>query len=130
MPHNHHHNHYHNHHQFTTSSSSSNYANSEAHTEDHLLDTFLYYIEKRHEKPTKQTEDGVLDWRMREKLKTVTVALVLCLNIGIDPPDVVKTSPCAKLECWIDPFTQPPAKSLAAIGSALQSQYEGIYSFH
>lgn len=34
-------------------------------------------------------------------MKTVSVALVLCLNVGVDPPDVVKTSPCARLECWI-----------------------------
>ena len=34
-------------------------------------------------------------------MKTVSVALVLCLNIGVDPPDVVKTDPCARLECWI-----------------------------
>ena len=35
------------------------------------------------------------------QMKTVSVALVLCLNIGVDPPDVVKTDPCARLECWI-----------------------------
>ncbi|KAJ4944639.1 hypothetical protein JOQ06_013182 [Pogonophryne albipinna] len=35
-------------------------------------------------------------------MKTVSVALVLCLNVGVDPPDVVKTSPCARLECWIE----------------------------
>lgn len=35
------------------------------------------------------------------QMKTVSVALVLCLNVGVDPPDVVKTSPCARLECWI-----------------------------
>lgn len=33
-------------------------------------------------------------------MKTVSVALVLCLNIGVDPPDLVKTDPCARLECW------------------------------
>lgn len=34
-------------------------------------------------------------------MKTVSVALILCLNVGVDPPDVVKTQPCARLECWI-----------------------------
>ena len=34
-------------------------------------------------------------------MKTVSAALVMCLNIGVDPPDVVKTSQCSKLECWI-----------------------------
>ena len=37
-------------------------------------------------------------------MKTVSVALVLCLNLGVDPPDVVKTQPCARLECWIGKF--------------------------
>ena len=34
-------------------------------------------------------------------MRTVSVALVACLNIGVNPPDVVKTQPCARLECWI-----------------------------
>lgn len=37
-------------------------------------------------------------------MKTVSVALVLCLNVGVDPPDIVKTQPCARLECWIGMF--------------------------
>jgi regulator-associated protein of mTOR len=52
--------------------------------------------------------------------------LVVCLNIGTDPPDVVKTNPCAKLECWIDPFLLIPQKSLEAIGKNLHNQYETI----
>ena len=35
------------------------------------------------------------------QMKTWSVALALCLNIGVDPPDVVKTNPCARKECWI-----------------------------
>ncbi len=35
------------------------------------------------------------------QMKTWSVALVLCLNIGVDPPDTVKTNPCARMECWI-----------------------------
>lgn len=34
-------------------------------------------------------------------MKTGCVALVLCLNIGVDPPDVIKISPCARMECWM-----------------------------
>jgi regulator-associated protein of mTOR len=34
-------------------------------------------------------------------MKTVSAALVMCLNIGVDPPDVIKTSHSSKLECWI-----------------------------
>lgn len=44
-------------------------------------------------------------------MKTVSVALVLCLNVGVDPPDVVKTSPCARLECWIGEFLHPSTSS-------------------
>jgi regulatory associated protein of mTOR len=75
-------------------------------------------------------------------MKTVSVALVLCLNVGVDPPDIVKTQPCARLECWIgkflintsiiflkilkipDPLSMSPQKALESIGASLQSQYE------
>ncbi|XP_073092160.1 regulatory-associated protein of mTOR isoform X4 [Manis javanica] len=57
-------------------------------------------------------------------MKTVSVALVLCLNVGVDPPDVVKTTPCARLECWIDPLSMGPQKALETIGANLQKQYE------
>lgn len=63
-------------------------------------------------------------WRMKERMKTVSVALVMCLNIGVDPPDVVKTQPCARLECWLDPLQSPSQKALESIGAALQKQYE------
>ena len=63
------------------------------------------------------------DWRIKNRLKTVSCLLVICLNIGVDPPDAavgVKPSPCARLESWIDPFQLPPQKSLELIGRALQ----------
>ncbi|GFR43034.1 hypothetical protein Agub_g4038, partial [Astrephomene gubernaculifera] len=66
----------------------------------------------------------VSKWRQKEKLKTTSVALVLCLNIGVDPPDVIKISPCARLECWVDPMSAQPAKALEHIGKNLQAQYE------
>ncbi|KAG0302962.1 hypothetical protein BGZ98_007096 [Dissophora globulifera] len=96
---------------------------------EHLY--YMFYTDKRHEVTTGHNAEITLreweslqDWRMREKLKTISVALVLCLNIGIDPPDVVKTNPCAKLEAWTDPFAAPVPKSLESIGKALQAQYE------
>ncbi|KAG0001089.1 hypothetical protein BGZ65_003807 [Modicella reniformis] len=92
---------------------------------------YMFYTDKRHEVTTGHNAEITLreweplqDWRMREKLKTISVALVLCLNIGVDPPDVVKTNPCAKLEAWIDPSVLPLPKSLENIGKALQAQYE------
>ena len=71
-------------------------------------------------------EAKVVEWRMKERvcvfteksgkrcslnhnnalrvgfhqMRTVSVALIACLNIGVDPPDVVKPQPCARLECW------------------------------
>ncbi|KAI8926902.1 raptor N-terminal caspase like domain-containing protein [Entophlyctis helioformis] len=74
--------------------------------------------------PPAATTPQVLGWRMRERLKTVSVALVVCLNIGVDPPDVIKPNPCARMECWIDPAALPPQRSLEAIGRNLQQQYE------
>ena len=55
-------------------------------------------------------------------MKTGYVALVLAMNIGIDPPNLIKTSPCARIECWIDPTAKPANESLHLIGKALQSQ--------
>ncbi|TFK56405.1 hypothetical protein OE88DRAFT_12946 [Heliocybe sulcata] len=66
-------------------------------------------------------------WRSSPgKLRTAHAALVLCLNIDVDPPDVVKTNPGAVLECWVDPHSMPSAKALEAIGENLRHQYEGL----
>lgn len=64
------------------------------------------------------------DWRLRTRMRTVGAALVVCLNIGVDPPDVLKTDPCARTEAWMDPMTLPPQKALSSIGNRLQKQYE------
>ena len=63
-------------------------------------------------------------WRTKDRMKTVSVALVLCLNIGVDPPDTMKISPCARMQCWINPMSAQPQNELDAIGKALQAQYE------
>uniref|UniRef100_A0A0D3C2Q2 Raptor N-terminal CASPase-like domain-containing protein n=2 Tax=Brassica TaxID=3705 RepID=A0A0D3C2Q2_BRAOL len=50
------------------------------------------------------TSEGIVlapKWRLKERMKTGCVALVLCLNITVDPPDVIKISPCARIEAWI-----------------------------
>lgn len=69
-----------------------------------------------------QQQGLVSKWRQKEKLKTTAVAMVLCLNIGVDPPDVIKISPCARLECWIDPLSMQPPKALDTIGSGSLSE--------
>jgi regulator-associated protein of mTOR len=66
---------------------------------------------------------GPWSWRPRDRTKTVGVALCVCLNIGTDPPDVAKRSPCARHECWLDPFAMTRSKALEAIGTELQQQY-------
>jgi hypothetical protein len=58
----------------------------------------------------------VVPWRLRSRLKTFNCGMFICLNIGVDPPDVVKTNPCAKLECWLDPTALPSSKAIDAIG--------------
>ncbi|KAF3327412.1 regulatory-associated protein of TOR 2-like isoform X1 [Carex littledalei] len=71
------------------------------------------------------SDEGLVSkWRLKDRMKTGCVALVLCLNISVDPPDVIKISPCARMECWIDPFSMAPPKALESIGKALHNQYE------
>lgn len=100
---------------------------------------FLYFDDKRHHTngnpitPEEKQEkydyyQPILDWKiMKDRRKTVSAAIVLCLNIGVDPPDVVKTHPCAKTEAWIDPITyNDTKKAIEAIGKNLQTQYETL----
>uniref|UniRef100_A0AC11D7R0 Regulatory associated protein of MTOR complex 1 n=1 Tax=Ovis aries TaxID=9940 RepID=A0AC11D7R0_SHEEP len=61
----------------------------------------LAFMKKRHCEKIEGSKSLAQSWRMKDRMKTVSVALVLCLNVGVDPPDVVKTTPCARLECWI-----------------------------
>lgn len=90
---------------------------------------YLYFTDKRHKNGAKPKDprDRLQDWRMRDRQKTVMAALMLCLNIGVDPPDAFKTDPCAKLECWVDPSVMSTqAKALEQIARNLQAQYEGL----
>jgi len=92
----------------------------------------MYYTDKRHETGGKPKDEDhsrpPIDWRMRERLKTVSAALAICLNIGVDPPDVVKTNPTAKMECWLDPTatTTASSKVMEQIGKKLNDQYETL----
>ncbi|KAL1213284.1 Regulatory-associated protein of TOR 2 [Cardamine amara subsp. amara] len=89
----------------------------------------LVLCDLRHDSSEAATPCDILQsptprWRLKERMKTGCVALVLCLNISVDPPDVIKISPCARIECWIDPFSMFPPKALEAIGQNLSIQYE------
>lgn len=57
-------------------------------------------------------------------MKTVAAVLALCLNVGVDPPDVIRPKPCAVLQCWEDPGDWPQQKWGEQVGIALQAQYE------
>ena len=93
---------------------------------------YMYYTEKRHESNGNPSEDSRQypnsDWRMKDRMKTVSAALALCLNIGVDPPDVIKTNPTAKLEAWLDPSgsNSGSTKMMEQIGKRLQEQYETL----
>lgn len=84
----------------------------------------LCFQAKRHHEAIESIECDRQPWRIRERMKTASVALVLCLNIGVDPPDVIKIQPCARLECWVDPSSVSAPKAMDLIGSNLQTQYE------
>ena len=62
-------------------------------------------------------------WRLKERMKTVGVGLILALNIGTDPPDVHKPNPCSKLICWMDPSSTSRAKAREKIADLLVNQY-------
>ncbi|RMX81449.1 hypothetical protein D0869_06800 [Hortaea werneckii] len=100
---------------------------------------FMYFEDKRHETagnppPEYDPKNIVSEWRMKDRLKTVSAILAVCLNVGVDPPDVIKPNPCARLECWVDPLPpegaaqggQSSNNTNAQIGKNLQSQYENL----
>lgn len=95
------------------------------------LEALQYWVNKRHltsgnPRDSSHDEKDVPPWRLRSRLKTFSAALTLCLNLGVDPPDVMKTQPCAKLECWVDPTPLPSNKALEGIGRNLQQQFETL----
>ncbi|KAK3069909.1 Target of rapamycin complex 1 subunit kog1, partial [Teratosphaeriaceae sp. CCFEE 6253] len=98
---------------------------------------FMYYEDKRHETagnppPEYGSKKILSEWRMKDRLKTVSAILAVCLNVGVDPPDVIKTNPSARLECWVEPIPPDTSSSTqstahnAQIGRNLQSQYENL----
>ncbi|CAD6574714.1 MAG: hypothetical protein TREMPRED_001211 [Tremellales sp. Tagirdzhanova-0007] len=115
---------------------------SEAFEQENLLDiddedgdvtdsyaALQHWTAPRHHSRTRESQDDesyALPWRLKSRLKTFNAGLFICLNIGVDPPDVVKTNPCAKLECWLDPAALPAVKAIEAIGRNLQQQFETL----
>ena len=66
------------------------------------------------------------DWRAKDKVKIVHGALVVCLRIGFDPPDVIKTTPCARLEAWVDTTSLGKDRVMEQIAINLQKQFESL----
>jgi hypothetical protein len=69
------------------------------------------------------TSTALPDWRLKDRMKTVGVGLVTALNVGTDPPDIIKPHPCANLQCWMDPSSLTRAKAKEKIGERLEAQY-------
>ncbi len=65
-------------------------------------------------------------WRTGHPVKTIHGNLYSCLNVVVDPPDLVKTEPCAVYEAWIDPKTLPSKKASEIIVSALDKQFVSL----
>ena len=77
-------------------------------------------LQERHRSLTEEeswTEGLVAKWNSKEKIKTAAGALVLCLNVGVDPPGLVRISPCPTKHCWVDPNTAPMQRALETIGT-------------
>eukprot|EP00124_Ichthyophonus_hoferi_P005150 Ihof_evm3s681 gene=Ihof_evmTU3s681 len=97
--------------------------------EDLLDELIVAYNELRHVNngiPKEQAE--LARWRIRVRMRTICVGLIVALNIGVDPPDIFKTSPCARSECGLDIHTLPPNKALEQVGQRLQQQYDKLNS--
>lgn len=84
-------------------------------TNNHTLPSLL---------PLRNDAPPMHTWRVRDRMTTVHGIIALCLNIGVDPPDVLKQNPCARLQAWLQPDLEHPTKSINIIGEALRKQYE------
>ncbi|KAF8509765.1 raptor N-terminal caspase like domain-containing protein [Hysterangium stoloniferum] len=96
-----------------------------------LNSVMSFYLSKRHltagnPTPFPPSLPKLINWRYPPKIKMTNGMLLLCLNLDVDPPDVVKTQPCAVFECWVDPHSLPSNKAIEAIGTNLQHQFEAL----
>jgi hypothetical protein len=39
----------------------------------------------------------------------------MCLNVGVDPPGMIRMQPCARLECWIGKYKKTEFSSFIQI---------------
>ncbi|KZS92589.1 hypothetical protein SISNIDRAFT_486598 [Sistotremastrum niveocremeum HHB9708] len=90
-----------------------------------------HWTSKRHltagnPSPPNPATPTLASWRIKDKVKSAHGVICACLNTVVDPPDVVKTNPCAVWEAWLDPRTTTTKKALQMIGQNLQTQFEGV----
>ncbi|KAJ6232937.1 regulatory-associated protein of mtor [Anaeramoeba flamelloides] len=85
----------------------------------------IFFSSERHKRTSFQEEPKLKreEWKTRSKTRTVIGILVTCLNIGIEPPNVIKPDPCCHLECWVDPRKYTKDKAMILIGRNLQLQF-------
>ncbi|XP_022874139.1 regulatory-associated protein of TOR 1-like [Olea europaea var. sylvestris] len=96
-------------------SASSSYAAAAITTSSSMayLPRTLVLCELRHDGFEEMVSSGpsnsglIAKWWPRDRMKTVCVALVLCLNNSIDLPNIIKISPFARMECWIGTQSHP-----------------------
>ncbi|KAJ3433118.1 regulatory-associated protein of mtor [Anaeramoeba flamelloides] len=70
------------------------------------------------------SQDEKLIRKPKSKTQTELGILCTCLNLGIDPPDVVKPNPCSTLECWVDPKQYSKKTALLHILTNLEKQFK------
>lgn len=88
-----------------------------------LLSSEEALIKQAEEERRKMTEI-IAGWRLKFRLKTLCGGLVICLNLGVDPPDLIRPQPSAHVQCWLDPSLPAFTKEgLENIGKHLLNQY-------
>ncbi|PSN48417.1 Regulatory-associated protein of mTOR [Blattella germanica] len=73
----------------------------------------ISFVKKRHIEKIEGANAITQTWRMKERMKTVSVALVLCLNVGVDPPDIKqyeRWQPRARYKQSLDPTVEEVKK--------------------
>eukprot|EP00948_MAST-09A_sp_MAST-9A-sp1_P002242 g2242.t1 len=109
------------------SNSNNNYMSFDLPLSEHRFSQLQYFrLHRAHLNDMLKPSNVVVrgQWRLLNRMKTVSAALVVCLNIGTDPPDVVRTLPCARKECWVEPLSMHRRKALQLIGETLERQYQ------
>lgn len=88
----------------------------------------------------KLTYQSLQIWKTKDKTKILHAGVILCLNIGTEPPDRKRTTfsthegnaliGYGREQGWIDPLQTGilPAKALNDIGNAVLSQYQRLQS--